>query len=213
MKSSITLFGLAASVHALESSYSQCTNSSVYHATIISTRASTATFTSVPTNMNHAPGQSAWSSSLGSTAVTSAHTSTGSTISIGDGAATTYSSTAVSSSSVAPINTLSSDASTASHVQPSVSDNSPSASNAPSNLYLSSSSLALATTSGTPSTSQRSSQSLHNPLTTMATTIPASASNSSSPRTSLVAYTGSSSATTFNGGAMILGLFVSILLL
>jgi len=206
MKGYIALFGLATSAHALESSYSQCTNSSVYHATILSTKASTATFTSIPTNVNNVSVQHTGSSSSTSATITQPHIVTGSTTSEQYGSATTYPSIHTPSSFATSDTSL--DAAPISQEQPHTSATSGANDGSSDN-----GSSFLSHSIGALPTSQSSSQSPHIPTTTMVVSTITPSGNSSSPKSSLIPFTGSSSTKSMSGGAIVVGLFFGVLFL
>ncbi|KEQ68703.1 hypothetical protein M436DRAFT_57709 [Aureobasidium namibiae CBS 147.97] len=206
MKGYIALFGLATSAHALEFSHSQCTNSSVYHATILSTKASTATFTSIPTNANNVSVQHTGNSPSTSATITQPHIVTGSTTSEQYGSATTY------PSIHAPFSFATSDtslnAASSSQEQPHT-DATSGANDGSSNKG----SISLSHSVGALPTSQSSLQSPHIPTTTLVVSTITPSGNSSSPKSSLVPFTGSSSTNSVSGGAIVVGLFFTALFL
>jgi hypothetical protein len=199
MNDSIGLSGLATSVQALESSISQCAESSIHHATIISTKPFTATFTSLPAHVNTAPGQGDGYSFFVGTTLTQGYAPSGSGITLRSSfdvlptnTAIIYPfSVAVSSGASAQ---KSASASALQSLAPNTSDSE----------HRSSSQHSLSTLSVT---------TRYNPPQTMATIAATKSGNLTSPKSSVIAFTGSSSTTTKTSGAMIIALLFTVFLL
>jgi len=221
MTKSIALLGLGTSVAALDFSVSQCAESSIHHATIISTKTFTATFTHIPAHIYSTPLQGyEHSSMVGTTfsqeygpldpATTSSSGSGAKSISSSDGfSANTVlinpSSILMSSEAVSSLNSASASATRSMDPSASGSD------------HQSSSQHSLSTTSadtiGGSATPQWSTQSRYMTPQTMPTIIATKGGNSTSPKSSVIAFTGSSSTMTKTSGVLIIALLSTMFLL
>jgi hypothetical protein len=221
MTESIAPLGLATSVPALDFSVSQCAELSIHHATIISTKSFTATFTHIPAHIYSTPLQGYEHSSMVGTTFSQEYGPPGpaTTSSSGSGA-TSISSSDGSSENTALINPSSiliSSEAVSSRNSASASAPQSMAPSASGSDHQSSSQHSLSTASadtiGGSATPQWSTQSRYIPPQTTPTIVATKSGNSTSPKSSVIAFTGSSSTMTKTSGVLIIALLSTMFLL
>jgi hypothetical protein len=210
MRNSIALLGLATSVQALESSVSRCAESTIHHATMISTKPFTATLTSIPIHINTALGQGDEHSSM--TTVTQEYVPPGSGSTARSSSGILSTKTAISNSSLIAVSNGVTPQKSASAFAPQSLTPSASGADDQSSSQHSLSTLSAITVGGSP-TPQWITQSRYNPPPSMATVAATNTGNLTSPKSSMIAFTGSSSTTTTTSGPLIIAfLFITVLL-
>jgi hypothetical protein len=212
MRNSIAFLGLATSVQALEFSVSQCAESSIHHATMISTKPFTATFTSIPTHIDAAPGQGDGYSSMMFTTVTQGYAPSGSGTTARSSSDVLSTNIAINNPSSIAVSNGVSPQESASATAPQSLDPGASSANDQSSSQHPLSTFSAMTVSGSP-TPQWSTQTRYNPSPSMVTVAATNTGNSTPPKSSVIAFTGSSSTTTTTSGALIIAFLFTMVLL